>query len=181
MVRFGIILVCIVVRLPNIEHTLDFPLCEWRVFFATVYWVVKQRYCFLSPLPPLKATKTEKGGGLHILPQFSEISVPLFSDIEKNNCFAIIYARSDLYNSRSKHLQNPFKVNLNDVSKRRPFWFCLDHALLTPRGVVLIMRRSTRTSTSLPSRANHGHLNFEDFTPPPLGQNGVHIAPPKEQ
>lgn len=102
---------------------LDFPLCEWRVSFATVYWVVKQRYCFLSPLPPLKATKTEKGGGLHILPQFSKISVPLFSDIEKNNCFTIIYARSDLYNSRSKHLQNPFKVNLNDVSKRRPFCF----------------------------------------------------------
>lgn len=75
------------------------------------------------PPPSLKATKTEKCRGVHILPQFSEISVPLFSDIEKNNCFTLIYARSDLYNSRSKHLQNPFKVNLNDVSKRRPFCF----------------------------------------------------------
>ena len=169
MVRFGITLVCIVVRLPNIEHTLDFPLCEWRVFFATVYWVVKQRYCFLSPLPPLKATKTEKGGGLHILPQFSEISVPLFSDIEKNNCFAIIYARSDLYNSRSKHLQNPFKVNLNDVSKRRPFWFCLDHALLTPRGVVLNYA-PINTKFNIPSLSGKPRA-FElwRFHPPPLG------------
>lgn len=125
MVRFGITLVCIVVRLPNIEHT-------FRLLFFVSGESPSLPFVGLSsnatvscrrPPPSLKATKTEKCRGVHILPQFSEISVPLFSDIEKNNCFTIIYARSDLYNSRSKHLQNPFKVNLNDVSKRRPFRF----------------------------------------------------------
>jgi len=60
--------------------------------------------------------------------------LPLFTEIEKNNCFSL-YTLSDLNNILNR---KPFKIDLKhwrNASLHPPFCFCLAYALFTWLGV----------------------------------------------
>ena len=71
-------------------------------------------------------------GRIFTEPRSGEVNIlPLFTEIEKNNCFSI-YTGSDLNNIFRRKLLN---IDLIDLSIPASFCFCLAYALFTRLGV----------------------------------------------